>query len=100
MHRFTSVQSQCLAHGVAIEVVDDDAFATSFATARVRPNSHQVDAAVTALRTSARRRAILAYEVTLAMSIDAGLVLGQRRGVSAGQSAPCADVVLGGRSVA
>lgn len=50
------------------------------------------------LRTFARRRAILAKEVTVAMTIDASPVLGQRREVSAGRSAACADVVLSGQS--
>ncbi len=98
MYRFTSAHNERPAHKVSLEGVDDDAFAKSLQTALVRPNHHQVDAAVSAVRTFARRRVILAKEVTVALTIDASPVLGQGRQISAGQSAPCADSVLGGWS--
>ncbi|MBZ9939423.1 hypothetical protein LB518_24255 [Mesorhizobium sp. BR1-1-16] len=98
MYRFTSAHNERPAHNITIEGVDDGASTKSLLTALVRPNLYQVDASVSSLRLFARRRAIRAKEVTVAMTIDASLVLGQGREVSAGRSAPCADVVLGGWS--
>ena len=95
MYHFTSAHNERHAHNVSLEGLDDDAFTKSLQTALVPPNLHQVDASVSALRMFARRRAILAKDVIVAMTINASLVLGQGREVSAARSARCADVGLG-----
>jgi hypothetical protein len=71
--------SQCLAHQITSEGVDDDALAKSPATARVQLNPHQVDAALSALATPIARGAVLADEVGLGNTIETGLIIAQRR---------------------
>ena len=76
---FTHFHSQYLAQQITSEGVDDDALAKSLATARVQLNPHQVDAALSALATPIRPGAILADEVGLGNTIEAGLIIAQRR---------------------
>jgi superfamily II DNA or RNA helicase len=78
MGEFTHYHSQYLAHRVTLDGVDDDAFAKSLSTARVDMNPHQVDAALFALKPPIPRGAILADEVGLGKTIEAGLVVAQR----------------------
>lgn len=78
MSGYTAYHSQYLAHRVTLEGVDDDAFAKSLSTARVDMNPHQVDAALFALQPPVPRGAILADEVGLGKTIEAGLVIAQR----------------------
>jgi ERCC4-related helicase len=78
MPSFTQFHSQYLAHRITLEGVDDDALAKSLATARVELNPHQVDAALFALAPPIPRGAVLADEVGLGKTIEAGLVIAQR----------------------
>ena len=78
MSDFTPYHSQYLANRITLEGVGDDAFAKSLSTARVDMNPHQVDAALFALQPPIPRGAILADEVGLGKTIEAGLVIAQR----------------------
>lgn len=78
MADYTAYHSQYLAHRITLEGIDDDAFAKSLSTARVDMNPHQVDAALFALQPPIPRGAILADEVGLGKTIEAGLVIAQR----------------------
>lgn len=78
MGNYTAYHSQYLAHRITLEGVDDEAFAKSLSTARVDMNPHQVDAALFALQPPIPRGAILADEVGLGKTIEAGLVIAQR----------------------
>src|ERR1700730_1774749 len=78
MANFTHYHSKYLAHRLTLEGVDDDAFAKSLSTARVDMNPHQVDAALFALQPPIPRGALLADEVGLGKTIEAGLVIAQR----------------------
>lgn len=78
MADYTAYHSKYLAHRITLEGVDEDAFAKSLSTARVDMNPHQVDAALFALQPPIPRGAILADEVGLGKTIEAGLVIAQR----------------------
>lgn len=78
MTDYTAYHSQYLAHRITLEGVDEDALAKSLSTARVDMNPHQVDAALFALQPPIPRGAILADEVGLGKTIEAGLVIAQR----------------------
>lgn len=78
MPGYTPYHSQYLAHRITLNGVGDDAFAKSLSTARVDMNPHQVDAALFALQPPIPRGAILADEVGLGKTIEAGLVIAQR----------------------
>ena len=78
MPAYTPYQSQFFAHRITLEGVSEDAFAKSLSTARVEMNPHQVDAALFALQPPIPRGAILADEVGLGKTIEAGLVIAQR----------------------
>lgn len=78
MHSFTPYHSQYFAHRITVAGVKDDAFAKSLSTARVDMNPHQVDAALFALESPLSRGVILADEVGLGKTIEAGLVIAQR----------------------
>src|SRR5690606_38997626 len=56
----------------------DDTFARSLSTARVEMKPHQVDAALFALKSPLTKGVILADEVGLGKTIEAGLVIAQR----------------------
>jgi SNF2 family DNA or RNA helicase len=75
---FTPYHAQYLAHRLTLEGVGDDAFARSLSTARVEMKPHQVDAALFALKSPLAMGAILADEVGLGKTIEAGLVIAQR----------------------
>jgi ERCC4-related helicase len=75
---YTPYHSQYLAHRITLDGVDDDSLAKSLSTARVDMNPHQVDAALFALQPPIPRGAILADEVGLGKTIEAGLVIAQR----------------------
>ena len=78
MPNFSQYQSQFFAHRITLEGVSEGAFAKSLSTARVEMNPHQVDAALFALQPPIPRGAILADEVGLGKTIEAGLVIAQR----------------------
>jgi SNF2 family DNA or RNA helicase len=75
---FTPYHSQFLAHRLTLEGVGDDALARSLSAARVEMKPHQVDAVLFALQSPLAKGAILADEVGLGKTIEAGLVIAQR----------------------
>jgi superfamily II DNA or RNA helicase len=75
---FTPYHSQYLAYRLTLEGIGQDAFARSLSTARVEMKPHQVDAALFALKSPLSKGAILADEVGLGKTIEAGLVIAQR----------------------
>ena len=75
---FTPYHSQYLAYRLTLEGIGQDAFARSLSTARVEMKPHQVDAALFALQSPLSKGAILADEVGLGKTIEAGLVIAQR----------------------
>src|SRR5438309_2849596 len=58
---------------------DRERYAASQRQARIDPNPHQIDAAIFALRRLSEGGCILADEVGLGKTIEAGLVIAQRR---------------------
>jgi len=78
MADYTAYHSQYLANRITLEGVDEDTLAKSLSTARVDMNPHQVDAALLALQPPIPRGALLADEVGLGKTIEAGLVIAQR----------------------
>lgn len=78
MSGFTSHHSAFLAHRITLEGRGEDAFAKSLSTARVETKPHQVDAALFALHSPLSNGVILADEVGLGKTIEAGLVMAQR----------------------
>lgn len=78
MPEFTPYHSQYLAHRLTLEGVGDEGFARSLSTARVEMKPHQIDAALFALKSPLSKGAILADEVGLGKTIEAGLVIAQR----------------------
>jgi SNF2 family DNA or RNA helicase len=75
---FTPYHSQFLAHRLTLTGWGTEAFARSLSTAKVEMMPHQVDAALYALRSPLAKGAILADEVGLGKTIEAGLVIAQR----------------------
>lgn len=78
MGSFTKVQGHYHAHKLTLAGVDEDAFTRSLTSARVEMNPHQVDAALFALKSPLSKGVILADEVGLGKTIEAGLVISQR----------------------
>src|SRR5437870_4214111 len=77
MH-YTSHQGSYFAHRITLEGLGEDALAQSLSTARVDLNPHQVDVALFALSSPLSKGALLADEVGLGKTIEAGLVLSQK----------------------
>jgi SNF2 family DNA or RNA helicase len=77
MH-YTSRQGCYFAHRITPEGLGEDALAQSLSTARVDLNPHQVDVALFALSSPLSEGALLADEVGLAKTIEAGLAVAQR----------------------
>ncbi len=75
---FTQYHSQYLAHRLTLEGIGQDAFARSLSAAKVEMKPHQVDAALFALQSPLAKGAILADELGLGKTIEAGLVIAQR----------------------
>lgn len=67
-----------LSHQITLEGLGEGAFAKSLSTARVDMNPHQVEAALFALKSPVLKGVILADEVGLGKTIEAGLVIAQR----------------------
>jgi superfamily II DNA or RNA helicase len=78
MPTYTQYHSQFLAHRLTLEGMGEETFARSLSTARVEMKPHQVDAALFALKSPLSKGAILADEVGLGKTIEAGLVIAQR----------------------
>jgi len=76
----TAYHSQYWAHALTLRGSGGDiaALSRSIANARVDLNPHQIDAALFALRSPFTKGAILADEVGLGKTIEAGLVLSQK----------------------
>lgn len=76
--QYTPYHSQFLAHRLTLSGLGQEAFARSLSAAKVEMKPHQVDAALFALQSPLSRGAILADEVGLGKTIEAGLVIAQR----------------------
>ena len=76
----TAYHSQYLAHALTLKQASGSIgnLSRSIANARVDLNPHQIDAAMFALRSPLSNGAILADEVGLGKTIEAGIVLSQR----------------------
>lgn len=76
----TEYHSKFWAHALTLKRASDsiENLSRSISNARVDLNPHQIDAALFALRSPLARGAILADEVGLGKTIEAGLVLSQR----------------------
>jgi SNF2-related domain len=77
MH-YTSHQGSYFAHRITLEGLGEDALAQSLSTARVDLNPHQVDVALFALSSPLSKGALLADEVGLGKTVEAGLAIAQR----------------------
>src|SRR3984893_17352075 len=77
MH-YTPHQGSYFAHRITLEGLGEDALAQSLSTARVDLNPHQVDVALFALSSPLSKGALLADEVGLGKTIEAGLAIAQR----------------------
>jgi ERCC4-related helicase len=75
---YLPVQGHYHAHRLTGHSSTEDAFARSLTSARVEMNPHQVDAALFALKSPFSRGVLLADEVGLGKTIEAGLVISQR----------------------
>jgi ERCC4-related helicase len=75
---FTEIHAHYHAHKLTLAGIDDDAFTRSLTSARVEMNPHQVDAALFALSSPLSKGVLLADEVGLGKTIEAGLVISQR----------------------
>jgi SNF2 family DNA or RNA helicase len=76
--QYTAHQGSYFAHRITLEGLGEDALAQSLSTARVDLNPHQIDAALFALSSPLSKGALLADEVGLGKTIEAGLVIAQR----------------------
>lgn len=76
--QYTAHQGTYFAHRITLEGLGEDALAQSLSTARVDLNPHQIDAALFALSSPLSKGALLADEVGLGKTIEAGLVIAQR----------------------
>ena len=77
---FTPHHAKYFAHQLTRRVASDqvDKFATALADARVDLNPHQIEAALFAFRSPLSKGAILADEVGLGKTIEAGIILAQK----------------------
>ena len=75
---FSPQQGTFFAHRLTLEGTGEDALAQSLSTGRVDMNPHQVDAALFALASPLTKGVLLADEVGLGKTIEAGLVIAQR----------------------
>ena len=75
---YLPVQGRYHAHRLTVAGNGEDAFTQSLTSARVEMNPHQVDAALFALKSPLSKGVLLADEVGLGKTIEAGLVMSQR----------------------
>jgi superfamily II DNA or RNA helicase len=78
MTNYLPIQGHYHAHCLTGHASAEDAFTRSLTSARVEMNPHQVDAALFALKSPFSRGVMLADEVGLGKTIEAGLVMSQR----------------------
>ncbi len=76
--RYTRFHGHYQAHKITLAGLDEGAFARSLTSARVQMNPHQVEAALFALKSPLSKGVLLADEVGLGKTIEAGLVLSQK----------------------
>ncbi len=75
---YSRLQGHYLAHYLTLDGNGEEALTRSLAAARVDMNPHQVDASLFALRSPLSRGVLLADEVGLGKTIEAGLIIAQR----------------------
>ncbi|GAA4803205.1 SNF2-related protein [Lysobacter hankyongensis] len=75
--RYTHHQGKFFSHWLTLRSRDESAIARALSVARVDMNPHQVDAALFALKSPVEAGVLLADEVGLGKTIEAGLVLAQ-----------------------
>ena len=75
---YLPIQSHYHAHRLTASGNAEDAFTRSLTSARVEMNPHQVDAALFALKAPYAKGVLLADEVGLGKTIEAGLVISQK----------------------
>lgn len=75
---YLAVQAHYHAHRLLAAGNGEEAFTRSLSSARVEMNPHQVDAALFALKSPLSKGVMLADEVGLGKTIEAGLVMSQR----------------------
>lgn len=78
MPEYLPVQAHYHAQRLTASATAEDAFTRSLTSARVEMNPHQVDAALFALKAPYAKGVLLADEVGLGKTIEAGLVISQR----------------------
>ncbi|PCK81280.1 SNF2-related protein [Rhizobium sophoriradicis] len=76
--QYTLVQGHFFAHSLMLESIDEDSFTRSLSAARVDMNPHQVEASLFALKSPFGKGVLLADEVGLGKTIEAGLVMAQK----------------------
>lgn len=78
MTEYLPIQAHYHAHRLTVAGTAEDAFTRSLTSARVEMNPHQVDAALFALKSPYSKGVLLADEVGLGKTIEAGLVISQK----------------------
>lgn len=78
MIKYQPIQAHYNALHLTLEGTDESAFTRSLTSARVEMNPHQVNAALFALASPLSKGVLLADEVGLGKTIEAGLVISQR----------------------
>lgn len=78
MANYQPLQGSYHAAKLTVAGSNEDAFTRSLTSARVEMNPHQVDAALFALKSPLSKGVLLADEVGLGKTIEAGLVMSQR----------------------
>jgi SNF2 family DNA or RNA helicase len=75
---YQPIQGHFFAHSLLLESLDEDSFTRSLSAARVDMNPHQVEASLFALKSPLNKGVLLADEVGLGKTIEAGLVMAQK----------------------
>lgn len=78
MSQYTPLQGHYHSHRITLEGFSADALTRSLTAARVEMNPHQVEASLFALKSPLSKGVLLADEVGLGKTIEAGLVMGQK----------------------
>lgn len=78
MSIYTPYHSKYLSHKITLSGLDEDAFAKSLTTAKIDMNPHQVEAALFALKSPLSKGVLLADEVGLGKTIEAGIIIAQK----------------------
>lgn len=78
MPEYLPIQAHYHAYRLTVAGTTEDAFTRSLTSARVEMNPHQVDAALFALKSPYAKGVLLADEVGLGKTIEAGLVMSQK----------------------